>query len=262
MLQAVGGLVMTFNVALGLTVAVRLLRLGARTRGPEGWLGVYFLFMWFIAFILATAIYLGWSNPAFALPGSLRSALHGVYVAASSFGLFGIFVFTQRVFRPESGVARRAVVAAGITMLLAWIAYGWMEGFRVGVINGPAYWVGFAVRQAAIVWMAVESYLYWAQLRRRMHVGLAEPILVNRFLLWGVWATTVSLMQLSDPISRVWYWWVTGDAVNYHAEIGRPMTMFTLSVTALLGTIGGAALLLTFFPTAAYRRWLLARHAA
>jgi hypothetical protein len=262
MLQAIGGLVMAFNTALGVTVAIRLLRLGARTRGPEGWLGVYFLFMWFIGFLLAAVIYMGWSNPDLALPDSLRSALHGVYVASASFGLYGIFVFTQRVFRPASAVARRAVVAAGLAMVLAWIAYGVTDGFHVGVINGPAYWVGFAVREMAIVWMAVESYLYWAQLRRRMRVGLAEPILVNRFLLWGVWATAVSLMQLSDPASRLWYWWLTGDAVNYHPEIGRPMTLMTLCATALLGTISGSALLLTFFPTAAYRRWLLARHAA
>jgi hypothetical protein len=262
MLQAIGGLVMAFNMALGLTVAIRLLRLGARTRGPERWLGVYFLFMWFVGFVLATVIYMGWSSPSLALPDTLRSVLHGIYVAASSFGLYGIFVFTQQVFRPTSVAARRAVLAAGITMVLAWIAYGVTEGFRVGVINGPAYWVGYAVRQAAIVWMAVESFLYWAQLRRRIDVGLAEPILVNRFLLWGVWAVAVSLMQLSDPIARLWYWWITGDAVHYQPEIGRPMTLLTLYATAALGTVSGSALLLTFFPTAGYRRWLLARHAA
>src|SRR5262249_37269519 len=150
-------------------------------------------------FLLASAIYMGWSDPRLGLPEAMRSPLHAVYVAVSSFGLFGIFVFTQRVFRPASGAARGAVIAAGVAMALAWAVYGAAEGFRVGVIKGPAYWRGFAVREAAIVWMAIESFLYWAQAKRRMQVGLAEPILVNRFLLWGIWAVAVSLMQLSDP---------------------------------------------------------------
>jgi hypothetical protein len=261
-MQAVGGLVMAFNMVLGLIVAIRLLRLGARTRGPERWLGVYFLFMWFIGFVLATAIYLGWSDPKLALPETVRSVLHAIYVATSSFGLYGVFVFTQRVFRPASAVAARAVIAAGAALVIAWVGYGVTERFHVGVINGAWYWVGFAVRQVGIVWMAVEALLYWAQLRRRMQVGLAEPILVNRFLLWGIWAVTVSMMQLSDPISRFWYWRITGDAVNYHPEIGRPMTMLSLSVTAVLGTVAALMLLLTFFPTPAYRRWLTRRNAA
>jgi hypothetical protein len=85
---------------------------------------------------------------------------------------------------------------------------------------------------------------------------------VNRFLLWGIWAVAVSFMQMTDPASRLWYWWVTGDAVTYHPEVAQQVTLTTLAATALLGTVAASALLLTFFPTAAYRRWLTARHAA
>ena len=261
-MQALAGLVMTVDMAIALVVAIRLLRLGARTRGPERWLGVYFLFMWFLGFLLASAIYLGWSDDRLALPEPWRAPLHGLYIAVASFGLFGIAVFTQRVFRPRSALARRAVTATGLLLAFAWIAFGVTEGFAVGIVNGWAYWLGFAVREAAIVWLAVESLRYWGRVRRRLAVGLADPILVNRFLLWGIWAATVSVMQMTDPASRLCYWWMTGDAVTYHAEVAGRLTLTTLAATALLGTIAACALLLTFHPTAAYRRWLLARHAA
>jgi hypothetical protein len=261
-MQAIAGLVMTVNMAIALIVAIRLLRLGARTRGPERWLGVYFLFMWFLGFLLASAIYLGWSDARLALPEPWRAPLHGLYIAASSFGLYGIAVFTQRVFRPTSALARHAVTAAGIVLVFAWVAFGLTEGFAVAIVNGWAYWLGFAVRELAIVWLAIESLQYWTQVRRRLHVGLADPIVVNRFLLWGIWAIAVSIMQMTDPASRLWYWWITGDAVTYHVEIGRRVTLTTLSATALLGIVAASTLLLTFFPTIAYRRWLLARHAA
>ena len=149
-----------------------------------------------------------------------------------------------------------------LALALAWIANGWADGFPVGVVNGPAYWIGFALRQAAITWLAVESFLYWSQGRRRLAMGLADPVVVNRFLLWGVFAATVSLMQLSDPIARIWYWAVTGDAVNFHPDVGKPMIRLTLLATSTLGTIAGTTLLLAFFPTAAYRRWLVARRSA
>ena len=37
-----------------------------------------------------------------------------------------------------------------------------------------------------IGWGAVESLRYWALLRRRLALGLAEPVVVDRFRLFGV----------------------------------------------------------------------------
>lgn len=258
-MKAITSLIMAANMALGMVAAFRLLRLGARTRGPERWLGVYFLFTWLVGFVLASMIYLSMSGGRFVVPAGLSAPLHAVYVAASGLGLFGIGVFTQRVFHPTSALARGAVISGGITLVLAWIAFGITEGFAVAVMNGPSYWVAFAVRQIPIVWLAVESFRYAARLRLRVGVGLTDPVLANRFLLWGIWATAVSLMQGADPTARLWYWWVAGNAVTFDPEIGKPMILATLGVTSLLGTIAASALLLAFFPTAAYRRWLTRR---
>ena len=133
---------------------------------------------------------------------------------------------------------------------------GWIEGFQVQIVNAWPYWINVAVRESALVWLTVESFLYWSQLRRRAKVGLADPLLVNRFLLWGVWAGTMSAMQLSDPVSRVWYWAIAGTTDTWIMDVGRPIIVSMILVASLLGAITASTLFLTFFPTRGYRRWI------
>lgn len=261
MLQEIASLVILFDTVLGLVIAIRLLKLGKRTRGPERWLAAYLLVAWCFGSVLAGVIYSRWGDPSLALPRALEAPLHGVYLAAISFGHVFVYIFTQRVFYPASTLVRRAVAAAAIALALAWLAFGFTAGFAVAVINGPSYWIGAAVRLLATVWLAVESFRHATRLRRRISFGLADPILANRFLLWGVWAAAVSIAQLPDPIARVWYWAVTGDAVHFDPVAGEPMASMMIFTTAVLGTISACAMFLTFFPIAAYRRWLL-RHSA
>jgi hypothetical protein len=134
-------------------------------------------------------------------------------------------------------------------------------GFAVRVLNGPAYWIGFAVRIAALVWMAVEAFRYRGLLRRRVALGLAEPLVANRFLLWGLWALCAVAMGLSDPVARVWHRALTGTASVWHPEIGRPIVVVVMAMTSAVGVVGATCVFLTFFPTAGYRRWV-ARGAA
>jgi hypothetical protein len=255
-MQAIGGVVTALNCALCALIGVRLLRLGAKTRGPEAWLGVYFLCAPFVASILSSAVYMSWADPDLAMAGDLRAALHGVSLASMSIGYYAVFVFTQRVFRPADAWAQRVVRIASLVLVASIAGVGWMERFQVQVVNAWPYWINVAVREAAIVWMAVESFLYWSQLRRRAAVGLADPLLVNRFLLWGVWAATMSVLQASDPASRVWYWWVTGTTTTWSPEAGRPIIVSMILVASLLGAVTASTLFLTFFPTRGYRRWI------
>jgi hypothetical protein len=259
--QAIGGIVTALNCVLCAVIGVRLLRLGARTRGPEAWLGVYFLGATVLGSLLSSTVYMSWADPALALPAGLRRSLHALHLVASAIGLLGVCIFTQRVFRPGSRGARRAVIAAGVLSALSLVGVGLAEGFEVRVVNAPPYWVGFAVREAALVWMAVESFLYFGQLRRRQRLGLVDPLLANRFLLFGLWAGAMSVLMLSDPLARVWYWWLTGTTTDWVPEVGRPIIVALIAVASALGAVTAATLFLAFFPTAGYRRWV-ARRAA
>jgi hypothetical protein len=254
--QAVCGLVTLANCLLAVVIGVRLVRLGVRSRGPEIWLGAYFLGSAFLGTILSSTVYMSWADPMLALPDGLRSTLHAADLVATSAGLLGVQVFTWRVFRPRSERARLVVLASAAIAVLALIGVGATERFHVRVVNGPCYWLGYAVREAAIVWMAAESFLYFGRLRRRLRLGLVDPLLANRFLLWGIWAATVSVMNLSDPVARVGYWWVTGTTTEWLPDVGRPMIAVTLIVTSALGAVTAATLFLTFFPTAGFRRWV------
>ena len=258
-MQAIGGLVTLGNLVLSLVLAMRLLRLSARTQGPERWLGFYFLFAIFLGTIVVSVVYMSWADPTLALPGDLGRVLHATGLAFSSFGFFGILRFTQQVFRPQSALARRSVSLGAVLLVASYVGVGATEGFAVHIVNGPAYWVGFAVRLGAMVWMASESLLYWSRQRRRLRLGLADPVLVNRFLLWGVWASSMALTMLSDPGARLYYWHVTGTTDTWLVAVGEPIIVAMIAVSSLLGVVSGTTLLLTFFPTAGYRRWIAAR---
>ncbi|RIK92433.1 MAG: hypothetical protein DCC71_24475 [Proteobacteria bacterium] len=261
-MQAIGGLVTAINLGLALFVGVRLLRLGARTRGPESWLGVYFLFAAFLGAICSITTYTSWADPDLALPDAARRAGLALYLAFASAGMAGIALFTQRVFRPRSAAARRCVAALAVAMAAALAGVAALDRFEVKVLASWPYWISVAARWTPMAWMAGESLAYWARLEKRRRVGLADALLVNRFLLWGAWAATMCLLQLSDPAARLWYVAVAGSADGWSAEHGLPIVQTIVAVTSVLGAIAAAMLVLAFFPTPRYRRWIEARAGA
>lgn len=260
-MQAVAGLVTALTCGLAALIAVRLVRLGRRSKGPETWLGVYFGSGLLMGTVLSGALYTSWADPSLALPERWRAPLHALYLLCGNLGLFGIAVFTRRTFRPEAAWAQRLVLALGGAMVLSFAGTGWLEHFALRVLNGPAYWLGFVARVAGLVWLAIESFRYRGLLRRRLRLGLVEPLVANRFLLWGLWAVTAILLNASDPLARVWYWTITGTTEVFVPEAGRPIVVAMMAATSALGLAAAAMLFLTFFPTAGYRRWIAARHA-
>jgi hypothetical protein len=254
--EILSGLVTLANALLAGVIGVRLVRLAARTQGPERWLGLYFLAAPLAGTLLAGVVYMSFADPVRALPDPLLRPIHAIDLAFANLGALCVFVFTWRTFRPDAAWARTLTFGGGAVLALSWLAFGVSEGFAVRVLNGPAYWIGFAVRIAALVWMAVEAFRYRGLLRRRVALGLAEPLVANRFLLWGLWALCAVAMGLSDPVARVWYWALTGTASAWHPEIGRPIVVVMMATTSAVGVVGATSLFLTFFPTAGYRRWV------
>ena len=75
---------------------------------------------------------------------------------------------------------------------------------------GPGHWIGWLGRTMAIFGVAFESFRYWRMLRRRLRLGLADPVVTNRFLLWAVWAACSTLNFVADLASRALYRLVFG----------------------------------------------------
>lgn len=262
-LQAISGVVTVGLLVLSGVVGVRLVRLGGSDDGGAvRLLGLYFLFHGALATGLSVATYLGWSSAAMTLPDAAARALNAGFFVFSTIGLTCLLLFVQRTFRPASPAARSLVAGLAMLMAVSAAALGASEGFEVRVLNGPAYWVHFVARIACWSWVAFESFRYWQLQRRRLALGLADPVVTNRFLLWGLWGTLIALLSFSDPVARLWYVSIADTTTRWIPELGRPIVDATVPVACGLNVAALALMVLTFFPVPAYRRWILGRHAA
>ncbi len=45
-------------------------------------------------------------------------------------------------------------------------------------------------------WACYESLRYYRSMHRRQTLGLADPIVANRFLLWSIWTGAVTFLPL------------------------------------------------------------------
>ena len=261
MLEALSGLVTFGLMALSFVIGVRLVRLGRRAGGPELWLGLYFLIYSCFATAASVTLYLGWSAPEVAFSDGTTRILDAAFYTLSTIGMTCLLFFTQRTFRAASTGARAIVWGNCAVLVGAMIGVGVTEGFEVRVLNGAWYWVHYLARLTPFVWVAIESFRYGAMLRRRVAIGLADPLVADRFLLWGLWATVLAVMSLTDPLSRFWYWHLSGSTTQWVVEIGRPIIDFVVPFSSAFGIAAVMLLFLTFFPTPAYRRWVARRSA-
>lgn len=264
MLALISASVTLANLLLSLAIGIRLFRLAWRESGfgPEFWLGTFFLFAAFLGAGLNISVYVGMADPALAL-----SPLHGSLVlAASTFiyciGTVGILIFNWITFRPDSPRARNTVIAGSALVIGAACAQALTEGFEVTVFPGAAYWTFYVGRVAPYYWLAVESLLYWSAARRRMRIGLADPLVTNRFLLLGLWAVAWAAMGFSDIVARGIYMSVSGSSTEVNIETAGPIILATICITSVLGLLAAVTLALSFFPVRAYRRFIEARAAA
>lgn len=264
MLEVLSGVATVAYVVIGGVIGVRLMRLAGRSATestaprdlPEWKLGLFFLSYACVGSAFNVLAYAGWSDPALALPDLLLRLCHGAFFWFAAIGITALLAFTRQTFRPAGLLALSVAIALSALMWVTAVLAGVTEGYAVRVLNGPAYWLQFAVRDLSFIWLATESLRYWAALRRRQRLGLADPLVVNRFLLIGAWGLALALLSFADPVARLVYFLETGSTTEWIPEIGRPMLLIGMTSAAGFLSFSVGALFLAFFPTAGYRRWL------
>jgi hypothetical protein len=98
-----------------------------------------------------------------------------------------------------------------------------------------------------LLWGSAEALRYWRVLRRRLRLGLTDPVVTNRFFLWGLGAGAAGL----------------GSAIGVVAQLATGLS--PLEVPAILlssslhGLTAAVAMWLAFLPTAGYRRMIESR---
>jgi len=225
-------------LAVSLTVGIRLLLLARRTRKlPELAMGLNFVLAGFLGYALLVA-----AESLHLFPGHLAG--FGSFFGVTGIAIGGVFVclFTQQVFHPQGRVAR--VVLALLTGWLGLAIYGaWIlhvvrppDGFGVWM----GHWAAHLGLLAAYGWSTGESLRYYALMRRRVQVGVGDPIVANRFLLWGFGTLATVLVTLL---------YITMQLLG-HWELPESL----VGVSSLLVLVTAIAEWLAFFPPHSYRR--------
>jgi hypothetical protein len=174
---------------LGTIVGARILmRSRGAAAGAERWMGLALLFVWaggFPLFVVAAAA-----------PSEVpRFAAIALATVCGHSGVACIFLFTRRVYRPEVGWIRAALAVPFLALVVAtagMIAASWETRASLEAMLAASRTWSFLsnnVANAAFLWTAAESFRWWRLLRKRVPLGLADPLVANRFLLWGLFAS-------------------------------------------------------------------------
>jgi hypothetical protein len=271
-LLVVSGIVTLIYLIVSAAIGIRLVRIAnppqprsipdaPRSRPPEFWFGCFFLLYSCIASGLNMAVYAGWSDISMRLPLLLERSGHAGFFWIGGVGIIALLIFIRQTFRPRERWARWLVIGISGALLVSAIWLGLSEGYRVSVATGTPYWINHMGRNITFIWIAIESLRYWGMLKRRVTLGLADPLTTNRFFLIGVWGVVMTILAYADPMARVLYYARTGSLV-WDTQIGAPIIHLSAGAALVGVSLAASAVYLTFFPTRAYRLWVESRSAA
>jgi len=231
-------------------LAVRLLGLARRTRQtPEAALAISYLLIAGLGYPLcAASVEVGRSvGPGPAL------VLLAAGSTLSSLGLVAMFVFTWKAFRSNSrwalgacSLAILAITVNGFQKVQMLHAAPSFEAVAQSVASHPLSVQLVLLSALAFAWPAWESLRYYGLLRRRLSLGLAEPLVANRFLLWGVACSSSVLASLLNAAIAA-----SGQNILEHTPV--------LVASSLAGVLNSVLLILAFLPPPSYARFIEGR---
>lgn len=231
---------------LAIVIGVRLITLSRRTqRVPERSLGLGFIGTAGLGYGLLMFAMIGKRAAGWDDAPSYYSWLLMLGWVFHNLGVLFMLDFVHRVFRPDEGWARTLKYTMGLVLWVGWLA-DMSTGGLAATRPSHFYWVAFAVIGTYPLWTAVEAYRYWGLMRKRVALGLADPLVANRFLLWTIASmTTVASIWLVEVPTFLGY-----ERMSSAAE---QITSITMLCTAAFGIATICTYWLTFFPPAWYQ---------
>ena len=239
-----------FPADLGLLVPVvmsllslRLFRLATRTRRlPEVLVGVYFL-------LVPVAISLSIRVDRF--EAAYAAAVRATANALFTIGGIALLLFAWCVFRRDARWAK--ALAFGGSGVLAAV---WAAGFPLGSYHAGTSLFLLLPVYLSYSWVFSESILYHRMLRRRQRLGLVDPVLANRFLLFAIWTGSVvaiTVLGVAGSFAQL-----LSGTFRDGGGLGDPVI---LGITRLLAVPIAVSIWLTFVAPARYHAWLRANAA-
>jgi hypothetical protein len=248
----IGGLAQIASIASAVFLGARLIRRGVRGRAaPELLLGTHLLLSIGVGSLLLTIS----SVSVYDVGHYSERALYGLTFAGNAITILGLMAalwFNSTVFHAGQRVGRMFALAGCVAM---WIGLALL--FRSGALEavvsyGRAYWPLAFAMLAADVWVATEALHFRAQLRRRLALGLVEPLVVERLGLWATAAIARMGLVSIAPLTN-------GLVPSTEARAALAPWMLLLSALLILVTCISYWLMLA--PTDGYRRWVERRYA-
>jgi hypothetical protein len=229
-----------------LAIGLRLVWLARRNRGlPELLIGLGILGIGPAGFALMVfAMLLGEARPGLVVAtlATAQLAIAGGAVAA--------YVFNWTVFRRDSAFARAAVVVAAVLFAVTFAGRFATHSYTLPLRLDLWQHLSSANVIVCLLWGSFESLRYHALMRRRVRLGLADPVVANRFLLWGLGIGAAGVGSLVGNLVML----VTGTTIG-------ELDGITLS-NSLFGLTSAVLMWIAFLPPASYRRWVESRAAA
>jgi hypothetical protein len=252
MMELAGSLYLlaTYTFAVVATiVGLRLMRLSRRTgQQPE----------WLLGSGLILAAGLGYGVMIAGVVGNATLRAQGLEPSqpfvvlalvgwlSHNLGVVQLLRFARVVFRPRERWARILPVAASIVLWVGWGIYVYQGGVSSGRPTS-GYWCAMTVIGTYPLWAATESFLYYRRMRRRLALGLSDPMVCDRFKLWTIASLTA--------VSSIWIVNVPALLIGFVAEETlAPLRIVSMLVTAVLGLVTVSFYWLTFFPPSWYER--------
>jgi hypothetical protein len=223
-----------------LVAAIRCLMLWRRTRRtPELSIGLGFFLVAGLGYPLMALSGIGGSSVA-----ELDPWIFGAGLGVISLGVVSLQSFTRQAFRAGQGWATALVALTFLAAVV--ICWGSVRSMLTASPETPPVEAGqgwlLGVRllfEAWYVWTAIEGLLEYRQARRRLKLNLSDPIVVNRFLLWGVMGV---FLTLNGAVAA----WLEWQGASPLVDLAPAL------VLAANGGVAGLLILLTFMPPQAY----------
>jgi hypothetical protein len=224
-------LAIVIQTGVGWVVSVRLLRLARRTHElPELVLGV------------STLLAIGLGYPLLVASAATDSVvLRAAGALSVDVGFVLVATFTWRVFRTADGWA--AALVAGLALGLV---------VQLGVVvrhQEAAGVIQMLLASAVYGWTALEASIHARMHRRRIALGIGDPVVANRLWLWCVMGATSVFAALLNALTILF-------------GIMPLENPAVLIVTTASGLVQATTLLLALAPPAAYLGWLARQRAA
>jgi hypothetical protein len=228
-----------------LAIGLRLVWLARRNRGlPELLIGLGILGIGPAGFaLMVLAMLFGEGRPGFVF-----AALATAQLAVAG-GSIAAYVFNWTVFRRDSAWARALVFVGAAVFAVAFVGRLADGSYALPMRLDGWNHLSSSNLVVCMLWGSFESLRYYGLMRRRQRLGLADPVLTNRFLLWGLGIGSAGVGSLIGIVVMLW----TGYAMD-------ELDGLTLS-NSLFGLAAAVLMWVAFLPPPAYRRWLEGRAA-